>query len=129
MRKAMPGSVLFVILVCGTSHPALALRCQDKIVSRGDTKWFVQEVCGEPTSIDEYHEVITQKKRRMNSLVRQQPLPPLSLMRSGDTSSGVGGWPISSSFAIRPLWTRLRRSSTRITGEEREGIKLTGTSE
>ena len=62
MRKAMSGSVLFVILVCGTSHPALALRCQDKIVSRGDTKWLVQEVCGEPTSIDEYHEVITQKK-------------------------------------------------------------------
>lgn len=62
MSKAMPGSVLFVILVCGTSLPALALRCQDKIVSRGDTKWFVQEVCGEPTSIDEYHEVITQKR-------------------------------------------------------------------
>jgi hypothetical protein len=58
----MPGSVLFVILVCGTSHPALALRCQDKIVSRGDTKWLVQEVCGDPAWIDEYHEVITQKK-------------------------------------------------------------------
>ena len=58
----MLGSMLFIILMCGTSYPVLALRCQDKIVSRGDTKWRVQEVCGEPHSIDEYQEVITQKK-------------------------------------------------------------------
>ena len=64
MRKAVLGSLLCITLVCVTSQTASALRCSGKIISRGDTKWHVLDVCGEPESIEIHQEDLTIRKKQ-----------------------------------------------------------------
>jgi hypothetical protein len=49
--------VLIAVLV-GVAEVALALQCGGRIASTGDSKWEVQEACGEPAYIEESIEVI-----------------------------------------------------------------------
>ena len=63
MIKTSLGSLLCVALVCLTSQTAFTLRCSGKITSRGDTKWHVQDVCGEPISIEIHQEEVTIEKQ------------------------------------------------------------------
>lgn len=46
--------VVLAVLILGIGRPALALRCHGDIVSVGDRKFQVLEVCGEPTYVEEH---------------------------------------------------------------------------
>jgi hypothetical protein len=51
MSKALP---LFVAAALGLlAEPALALRCQGKIITAGDPEAKVRRFCGEPTSVQQ----------------------------------------------------------------------------
>ena len=66
MIKTSLGSFLCVTLVCLMSQTTFALRCSGRITSPGDTKWHVQDICGEPRSIDIHQEAITIEKQYEN---------------------------------------------------------------
>jgi hypothetical protein len=72
MRKAALGSLLCIVIVCLTSHTAFALRCSSRIISRGDTKWHVQDVCGEPNSIDIHQEEVTVYKNQEHYQIEKE---------------------------------------------------------
>ena len=50
--------IIVAAVVVGTDNLASAQPCHGKIISIGDTKWEVQEVCGEPSSLEETTEVV-----------------------------------------------------------------------
>jgi hypothetical protein len=57
--------LLTVLVVCisllVTVHPAFGLRCDGKLIDRGDTKAQVREACGEPTCIRPPGTLFTEK--------------------------------------------------------------------
>lgn len=53
-RKFARTLIGLTILVLCFGQPALALRCHGKIVSIGDRKFYVREVCGKPTYVEEH---------------------------------------------------------------------------
>jgi hypothetical protein len=62
MRTIRLGSLLCVALLCLTIQTAFALRCSGRITSPGDTKWHIQDICGEPISIGIHQEAVTVEK-------------------------------------------------------------------
>ena len=49
MRVSLLAFLFIAVFSSMESHPAFAFRCEDKLVSRGDTKFEVLSKCGEPT--------------------------------------------------------------------------------
>ncbi len=47
-------------VVAGTVTRAVAQPCHGKIISIGDSKWAVQDACGEPSQIEETTDVVLQ---------------------------------------------------------------------
>ncbi len=47
-------------VVAGTVTLAVAQPCHGKIISVGDSKWEVQDACGEPSQIEEATDVLLQ---------------------------------------------------------------------
>ncbi len=49
---------VFMALICGMAGPASALRCGGRIISVGDSKREVLDVCGRPSHIESTVEVL-----------------------------------------------------------------------
>jgi hypothetical protein len=58
MQKLWCTLVVVAAVVAGTVTVASAQPCHGRIISIGDSKWEVQEACGEPSSIEETVEVV-----------------------------------------------------------------------
>jgi Protein of unknown function (DUF2845) len=58
MHKFWGALIVVAAVVAGAVNTASAQPCHGKIISIGDTKWEVQEACGEPSSIEETIEVV-----------------------------------------------------------------------
>jgi hypothetical protein len=54
MRRFARVLAVLTVLMLGAWQSALALRCHGKIVSVGDRKFYVRDVCGEPTYVEEH---------------------------------------------------------------------------
>ena len=60
MRRILQGLLVWcLICLAGLGNHAEALRCGNRIVSRGDTKTEVIFKCGEPTSVESWEETET----------------------------------------------------------------------
>ena len=73
--------LLFVLSVLLLAEPALALRCQSRLISEGDPQAKVLRFCGEPTSVQQR---IVYRSGIPNGWVNRTPT-----VRNGDSEIGV----------------------------------------
>lgn len=53
MKKIWLRTITLIVVSLAMSGMAFALRCQGRIVSRGQTKAYVRRICGQPSWIQE----------------------------------------------------------------------------
>ena len=61
MQKRWIVLMVVAAVVVAMVTSAFALQCQGKIIFIGESKWEVQEACGEPSAIEETVEVVLQR--------------------------------------------------------------------